>query len=348
MPSNSTTHSPITATLAILAVAALCAATGYFLAKTFIVKATPEQPPLIPVTLRLNWIHQPLFMGYYVAKEKGFYADEGLDLMFKEYTDGFDQTDDVARGGSDFTLSSSFEILSAVNDGKDVKAVAAIFQQLPEAYASLRSDNIKSPADFEGKTLGIKVGNKSTGIVYRSIMQRYGLQPSDVTFKDLDYSLNVAGDLTQGRADVVHLYRNDEAYTLRKEGIEYDLILPEMFGARAYGDVLTTSGALIRRDPELVRKFVAASVRGWEYAMSHETEALAISRTYEDDRYKDDAYETFIFNNSVSLIVPTGGEHIGYMNFATWKDTANMMMQAGAIRGDLAITDAYTTQFLIE
>ncbi|MEY4722788.1 MAG: hypothetical protein RLZZ324_301 [Candidatus Parcubacteria bacterium] len=308
---------------------------------------TVRRPVQKNVTLRFNWIDQPLFVGYYIAKDDGLYAAEGLNVTFKPYKDGLDQTAEVAEGASDFTLSSSFEILAAVSAGKDVKAVASVLQQLPEAYASLKSSHITSPADFKGKVLGIKEGNASTGIVYKSLMSRFGLKPSDATFKTLDYSMDVAGDLVNHRADVIHFYRNDEGYTLAKKGVAYDLILPEQYGGASYGDVLTTSGGLIRQDPDLVRRFVAASVRGWEIAVSDPDKAYKVMRAHEDAQYKDEAYEKYIYSHSLPLIIPTGGERIGYMGFSVWKDVANMMIQSGALPKDFPVTDAYTTKFLV-
>ncbi len=128
------------------------------------------------VTLQLNWVHQAQFAGLYVAKEKGYYKEAGLDVDIKEYTDGLDQTQAVASGSADFAVSTPVELLSGIQSGQQVKALAVIYQQAPLAFVSLKKSGIKTPSDFKGKQLGSKGGNKESHVKYLALMNRYNIK----------------------------------------------------------------------------------------------------------------------------------------------------------------------------
>ncbi|HSW97819.1 MAG TPA: ABC transporter substrate-binding protein, partial [Candidatus Saccharimonadales bacterium] len=89
----------------------------------FLFRLSPHEKPLKKVTVQLNWLAQSQYAGMFVAKEKGFYRSQGLDVSFKEYQDGLDQTAFVATGGADFGISTAMEIIPSIANGNDVIAL---------------------------------------------------------------------------------------------------------------------------------------------------------------------------------------------------------------------------------
>ena len=104
------------------------------------------------VSLQLLWKHQFEFAGFYMAKEKGFYSEVGLDVEFKEYKLGSNISQDVADGKIDFGIGYSGIILDKIK-GADIKLLNAIYQSSPHVLVSLESSNINSIKDFKGKVI---------------------------------------------------------------------------------------------------------------------------------------------------------------------------------------------------
>src|SRR5260221_9255229 len=246
-----------------------------------------QSSPLQPVSVRLNWFKQAQYAGMFVAVEKGFYKDAGLIVSFREYQDGLDQTEEVAQKKVDFAINTAVELLSGVNSGKKVKGIAVIYQTSPESFASLSVKKILTPNDWRGKVLGAKGGNKEAVVLYNWLLTKFSIPRSSVVLKDLDYSITEGQDLQSRRADVVDIYRNDETRTLETKGIKYNLITPETYGINAYGDNIIASDALISDNPQLVQAFVQATLKGWEYALSHRSEAIQVSTKYANPQYED-------------------------------------------------------------
>ncbi|HSW97830.1 MAG TPA: ABC transporter substrate-binding protein, partial [Candidatus Saccharimonadales bacterium] len=270
----------------------------------------------------------------------------GLDVSFKEYQDGLDQTAFVATGGADFGISTAMEIIPSIANGNDVIALGAIHQLSPQAFASLTKEHISTPLDFKGKILGAKGGNQQAIVAYKALLNQYGLNDKVATIKNLDYSVDVDGDLLQHRSDMVDLYRTDEPYIFQKKGISYTLLLPENFGFKTYGDVLITSNAMLKSNHDIVAGFVKATFAGWQYALSHKEEALTVTKKYQNASYADPAKEKYILEQSIPLILTTGGRQLGTMDYVVWNQSVKQLQNAGIINNGFDVTKMYTNKFL--
>lgn len=304
-----------------------------------------KNKPLEKISLRLAWLHQAQFAGFYVAQEKGFYKEAGLEVTLKEFEENLNNIDELVNGDVDFSLVSPLEAITSVNGGKKVKAIGVVYQTSPLAFASLKATNIKSPADFKGKILGAKGGNQESKIKYRAILQSFDLKESDVTIKDADYSVDEAEDLTSHRVDLIDLYRTDQPYLMTQKGVDFELLLPEHFGFVGYGDTLVTTDQLIVQNPKLVKNFVQASFKGWEYTLTHPEEALEITKKYENKDYTDPKREKHILEQSIPLIQPTGGNKVGHMDFSIWNQIAKQAESSELIKKNFDVTQVFTNEF---
>src|SRR5262249_9036623 len=154
------------------------------------------------------------------------------------YQDGLDQGKELAAGKSTYSIYTPIEMLADIGKGDKFRAIAAIDQTSPFAFVSLKSTNIQSPQDFIGKILGAKGGNLDAKLTYPTLARAYGISPSSYTVKDLDFSVDEGDDITMHRADMVDLYRTDQVYFLNQRHINYNLLFPEDFGFKSYGDTL--------------------------------------------------------------------------------------------------------------
>ncbi|MBI2632953.1 MAG: ABC transporter substrate-binding protein [Parcubacteria group bacterium] len=129
-----------------------------------------KEKSLITVTVRLNWLHNAQFAGMYLANKKGYYRDEGLEVIFKEYASVTGQEESQQSDNATIRIMNPLELLLAVANKKDLKAVAAIYQTSPWAFASLKDTSIVSPAQFFQKKLG-SLGGASHAVALYSAQE---------------------------------------------------------------------------------------------------------------------------------------------------------------------------------
>lgn len=318
------------------------------LCTTFYLTVAPQffKKELIPVSVRLSWLHQAQFIGFYVAQEKGFYEDEDLDVELKEFEFEIHQGQELVDGEVDFAVASAQEVISFVDSGLPVKAIAITYQTSPYAFASLKDQNITSPAHLRGKTLGIAGGSLQAKVTYQALLNHFEISPEEVTFKELGF--DTPQDVLTRQADVVDLYRTDQTYLIGKLGGEYNLLLPEQYDFGIYGDAIISSDDMIQNNTAVAKKFIRATFKGWEYALANKEEALQITALYENELYKDPEYERYIFEQSIPLIKPTGTQKLGDMQYVKWKKAFDAMKSAGVIESEMNVEDIFTFSILEE
>jgi NitT/TauT family transport system substrate-binding protein len=303
-----------------------------------------EARPLTPVTVRLEWLNGAEFTGMYVAKDKGFYKDQGLSVTLKEFQDGTEVNQEVATGTVDFGVSTPLEVILARDKGINNKAVAAIYQKSAYAIVAQKSANIKNPIDFKGKVLGNVGNNNEAKVTYAALLANVGIDPKDVTIKPVDF--DIIKVFKDNQADTGDIYFTDQPYVLDQQHIDYDLIYPDQFGFAIYGDVLIASDNKIAKDPNQTAAFVKATVNGWQYAIDHQTEALQIMSHYENALYHDAGYEKHILGATAPLVRPTGNKPLGSMQFIPWNRAYQGAKASGLLTGNMNVSDIYTTQFV--
>ncbi|MCH8163683.1 MAG: ABC transporter substrate-binding protein, partial [Proteobacteria bacterium] len=316
-------------------VVALLLITVLAVAVFFGLRQIDEPGELTPITIKLKWVHFAGYAGFYMAQEKGFYEDAGLDvtLLPGDFSDPFpDVVGDVMSGRADFGEINGQSLLEAFGEGNDFKAIMATFQLSPHVFFSLKESNITSPGDFAGKKLGLIFDNKMGKILYPSIMEKVGIDPGSATIVPYLDPISV---LTSGEVDVADGWRTYQPYQFNQADIEVNMIFPEQYGLRGYDTVVFTSQKMIDENPEIVRAFVHASIKGWEYALLHPEEAVALTMSNVTEESNDDeGFQRFSFNAQAPLIRPTGGKSIGHMDFQQWFNFYNAMESQGLIENE--------------
>lgn len=286
------------------------------------------------ITIRLKWKHQAQFAGLYTSKEKGYFKDAYLDVELLERDPKVGSvSDEVADQKVDFGIVSIFEFLDALNEGKDIIALASFYQRSPSAIVSLGEENILSVKDLKGKTIGI--GNDKWGkFLTQTLLKKEGMNDEDVKFKEVGF--NQISELMNHSVDAVALYRTNELYLLKKKNIPYNIILPEDHNIFIYNDILITSGQYYIKNQRTVEKFTRMTMKGWNYAMDNKEEALLATLKYTGENEEDIAYQKFILNESEPLMRPASEKRIGYMSAIQWDHIYNLVRDNGLI-GDFDI-----------
>lgn len=234
--------------------------------------APPEK-----LSLRLQWLHQAQFAGFYVAKEKGFYREEGLDVTINSGGQDFNAVTLVASGSDDVGIWTADQVLLAYSRGVPIRAVGVVFDRSLAAFMVRSSSGIKTPKDFEGKTVGMYYGY-DTETLYLHLLKKFGVDRSKIQETALQYDL---GRFYSGEVDVWPAYAINQPLAAKQAGIGVNLLTPEQFGIRYYSDTIIVSDSTLRKRRDSVVKFLRASQQGWEYALAHRDEAVDIVLTFE-------------------------------------------------------------------
>jgi len=221
------------------------------------------------VSLQLQWKHQFEFAGFYIAKEKGFYKEAGLDVEIKEFSNDVNVVADVCDGNSTFGTYYPSLVLEK-SKGHDVVLLSAILQSSPHVLVSLKSSGIKSIQDFKNKKIMTHTGTMQT-TAFTSMLKAGGVNLEEMI--RLKHTFDIE-DLLRGKIDIMSAFASNELYTLDKRGIEYDIWDPKDCGFDFYDVLLFTSVSKVKENPQMVKDFRDASLKGWKYAFEHIDEAV--------------------------------------------------------------------------
>ena len=297
-------------------------------------------PTLTSVTVQLRWTHQAQFAGYYAADQNGYYAAEGLAVTFLEGETTVDTLPPVLSGTAQFGITNLDVLILARADGKPLRTVAAVSRRSPTVYISLADSGIRRPQDFVGKTIAIGITGRPT--LY-AVTARVGVTPDQYTMVD-----TTPNDLTQlysGQVQVRAGFLTNEVLTARAAGYELNLIFPEDYGVHTYNDILFTTDDLIATNPDLVRRFLRATLRGWTYAVENPTAIGPMVVKYRADA--DVTHETAFMIASLPLVY-TGEDHIGWMKPEVWAGMEQLLREQRVLTEPVDVTQVYTLQFLQE
>lgn len=222
------------------------------------------------ISLQLNWLNQFQFAGYYVAKEKGFYEEVGLDVQINEFDSKIDNVELIKNEKVDFAIGRSSLLINKIN-GDDIVAIAAIFQDSPLMLLTT-NPQIKKIEDIKNKKVMITADALYTASIVAMLNANNIKQEN---YETINHSFNL-NDLIEGKTDLMASYISNEPIILKEKNIPYKIFHPKDYDFNFYDDILFTSSKFIKENPKTTKKFYQATIRGWEYAFRNKTEAAEI------------------------------------------------------------------------
>lgn len=294
---------------------------------------------LIPITMQLDWKKNVQFAGLLLAKERGYYAEAGLDVTILPVDKEMLVAENVAAGTNWIGCSESGVLINARAEGLPIKAFATMFQGSPFCLMSLKSKGITEPKHLIGKTLGVHPdANKALDIV----LAHAGVDRAKMTCIDVEYSTK---PLTSGQVDVLMGYLIDEAVALETAGHAINVIPGYDHGYVAYSQVYFTGEDFLKRDPGTLRKFLEASNRGWREAFKD----IPGTATFVVDTFMPGAdlkYQTKSLEKIAAISVrETGPEKLGMMNWDRWAEMCAVFEQSRVLKR--SVTPAEMTDFSV-
>lgn len=295
-------------------------------------RAQEQAGDLEQVSIRLEWLHQAQFAGFYVADRKGFYRDHNLDVTINPGGIDFPAVQMVASGSDDFGLEEGERILGARGKEVPVVALATLYRKNPTLFFSLKNSGITKAEEFVGKKVGTV---PDTRLLLSKMLERAGVNESAVKIIPVEYDIT---PLLTGEIDVWPGYAINEPLLAEEQGYEVNRIWPSDYGINAYSMTLFTSEELIEKKPDVVRSFVEATIEGWNYAYNHPEEAVEITLSYSDQLNRE--HETKMMEASLELLKPDN-KPIGHMDRKVWEE-----MQGIFLDQRINIDEMFTNEFL--
>ena len=300
--------------------------------------AAPQQ--LTHIRLPMGYIPNVQYAPFYVAVDKGFYRDAGLEIEF----DYSFETDGVSLVGADnlkFAVVSGEQVLLARAQGLPVVYVMAWWQDYPVAVAALAERGIQTPQDLKGKKIGLPGLFGASYIGLRALLGAAGLQESDVTIDSIGF--NQVEALVTGQEDAVVIYANNEPVQLRSKGYDIDVIrVADSVHLTSNG--LITNEATIAGNPDLVRRMVQATLKGVAYTLENPEEAYEISKKYvEGLEQADRSVQEQILAESLRF---WQGEPLGVSDLQAWQNMQQVMLDMGLLSQPLDLSKAFSNAFV--
>lgn len=316
----------------------------YFLLLVFLTGGAACSPvssttELTPVTVQLSWSHQSQFAGFYAAEQQGYFEEEGLEVSFVEGGPEVDFIAPVAEGKAQFGIAQPADLILARAEGKPLRSIAVIFRRSPIVFLSLADSGITRPQDFVGKKIRTAVTMDQT---LQATMMKVGITPDQY---ELVYLPSDVDQFASGEVPIWAGYINVFALEVQRAGYKLNIVSPDDYGIHFYGDVLITTDDLILKNPDLVQRFVRATLKGWTYALENPEDIGTYVQKYKQDA--DPGLEADKMIASIPL-VNTGEDFIGWMKPEAWEAMAETLRTQEALTAPLDVRDVYTMKFLEE
>jgi NitT/TauT family transport system substrate-binding protein len=302
--------------------------------------AAPTQPAPDSISLPVGYIPDVQFAPLYVAIDKGYFTQAGLDVSL-DYSQETDGVALVGAGKISFAIASGEQVLLARDKGLPVVYALDWYQQYPVGVSASPAQNIHTPADLKGKTIGIPILSGASYIGLRALLQAGGLKESDVTLEVVGY--NQVAALTSGRVQAAVIYTPNEPVQLQAQGYPVDTLKVSDY-LQLVGNGLITNEETLQKNPDLVRRMVSAMLKGIQDALTDPQQAYAICGKYVPNLSKaDQAVQMKVLTTSMEL---WKASRLGFSEPQAWQNMKDIMVSMGLVQPTLDVTKAYTNQFV--
>jgi NitT/TauT family transport system substrate-binding protein len=290
---------------------------------------------LIHVTLQTDWYPQPEHGGFYEAALKGYYRQEGLDVTILPGGPYGSVDQQVATGAAQFGMGSSDRILEGDSQGEHLVAVGATMQSDPQAIMVHADSPVHAFADLEGKTIAVKPG--STWFEY--LRKRYHYK----NLREVPATYGVANFL-QDQNYIQQVFVTSEPFYVQQRGVKVRTLLISDTGYSPYR-VFFTSSDYLQKHPDVVAKFVRASIRGWRAYM--QDPSLVDAQLTKLNPAQQPAEMKFTWQALKSGHFVDGGNppQLGTMRAERWTQMYDQLKDLGLIQHAFPASDAYTLQY---
>jgi len=308
---------------------------------------------------QLGWLRNGEYAPLMIAEAKGFFKEEGIDHKIVDGGPGKNPIPIVAVGQAQFGLATNgMTVVTArlAKDPVDIVAVGTLFQQAPTSYVSIVDPGAPAskPADMIGKTLGTQVG---TEFLFAAFAKKTGIDASKVKVIPAQATVE---PLMAGKMDYFLGWIVNQTYAIETEsqkadapptvkGKEWRAIKLSDFGVRTYTDVIFTSGDTLKKNPELVKRYLRAVQKGMQYVIDNPAESVEILTKF-PGQVEDAKKLTWRFKLQNPLFQSDYSKKNGplTMDPAVWTDMINFLKEGDQIPKTIPVAEVMTNDYFVK
>lgn len=299
-----------------------------------------EEEEIVSTRLTLGYIPNIQFAPVYVAIDKGYFRDAGFDVVL-EYGNEADAVALVGAGDQTFAIASGEQILLARAQGLPVTYVAAWYQNYPVGVVSLKEQRIRVPENLAGATVGIPGLYGASYIGFMALLNAGGLTEEDVTLLSIGFNQVEAIVTEQVQSAVIYLA--NEPVVLRSQGYEVDVVRVADY-LQLVSNGLVTNEMTVEQNPEMVRAFIEALLKGIADTIENPNEAYEISKNYVENLAEADTeLQRQILAESIVLWQT---DRLGYSEPAGWINMQQVLLDMGLLTEKQDLDKAFTNELI--
>lgn len=303
-----------------------------------------EESDLQSMTFMPGYIPQANlpFVGAYVAQAKGFFAREGLDVTIEHSPGRGEHLQLTTLGEVHVTTQDAAVLLKRRADpGLPLVSIALIGQRGQQAFAALASSGIETPADWQGRLVGYK-GTPPPDIF--AMMAAVGVNPDLVELVNVGFDPRV---LTEGQVDVYPVFKSNEPFLIRSWGYALTIWDPADYGVPTLGLAYVTSEETLKEHPEMLTRFLRATLDGIKYASEHIDEAVEIVLTYTGPETDPEHMRFMLESELIDLTSEVTISHgIGWQTQEQWQALGDLLVEAQAM-SPIDVSTVFTNELLM-
>jgi NitT/TauT family transport system substrate-binding protein len=294
---------------------------------------------LTKIVFQADWYPQPEHGGFYTALAKGFYKDEGLDVTILPGGPYITVEQQVSAGAAQFGMGSSDKVLEANGEGQHLVGVAATMQHDPQGIMVRKDSPIHTFSDLNGHSVAVKVGESTW---FEFIVKRFQLN----NVRIIPAMMNVANFVADPQY-IQQAFATSEPYFAHQAGVETRVLLVSDAGYAPYR-VMYTTRDFVQQHPEIVARFVRASVKGWKDYLNDPGPANAMIAKLNpalNPEWMQFTWQQLRDGHFVAGEDPSGAQ-VGQMDPKRWTTMYEQLVDLKVIDKPFDPTTAYTLQFL--
>jgi len=295
------------------------------------------------VSLRLNWYLGGLHVPFYYGKDRGFYAAEGIDLTINEGRGSANTVQVVAAGSDTFGLADSSSVVLTAAKGADIKSVMSILNTTGYSVVSLADAPIKTPKDLEGRKVAVTPGDP-LGALLQAVCKANNVDCGKVTMVQVDPAAKVVAVLEK-KTDGLLGGADDQYFLIKYKGANPYAMRYADYGANIVGMTIMTSGDTIKKNPDLVKRFVRATVKSWEEAKKNPGAAVDAAMKAKPDLNRQSTLDQLMVDIDLMDSKNSKGR-VGWGAQADWDQTLAILKNYRDLQTDKGWTYFHTNEFL--
>jgi len=297
-------------------------------------------PPVTHIRLPMGYIPNVQYAPFYVAVDKGYFLQAGIELEF-DYSLETDGVALVSANELPFAVASGEQVLLARAQGAPVVYAMTWWQDYPVAVASMSDVPLQTPQDLKGKKIGLPGLFGASYIGLRALLDAGGLQESDVTLDSIGF--NQVEALVAGQEDAVVVYANNEPVQLRARGYDINVLRVADY-VKLASNGLVTNQTTIQQNPDLVRAMIDAITKGIADTLADPDQAFEISKKFVEGLAGDNqAIQREILAASLPF---WQAQTLGLSSPDAWENMLKVLMEMKLINEPLDVQAAFTNQFV--